>query len=531
MGRRIAKGLALLIAAATVAVAPAAIGASAAPGADTAEAARITWEPCGTPDPQGVGAECGLLDVPLDYGKPNGRKIQIAVSRIRSTVAAKDYQGVILALPGGPGNSGLCTSPAACVPTSVGGAYDWIGFDPRGVGSSVPALSCDNDYFDGPRPEYVPWSRNIEQTWLHRSKNYADACRAAGGALLDHMTTLDTVKDVESIRKALGVDQVNLYGVSYGTYIGQVYGTLYPETVRRMVLDSNIDPRKVWYLTGLDQDVNFERNLRMWFEWVARFDDVYHLGKTADQVRQRWYAVQNNLRTAPAGGVVGPAEFTDIFMYAGYFQWIWPTLAELFVNSVNDPDAELLVAAYESSFRPANDNGYAVYNAVQCTDTRWPRGWNTWRRDNWRTFRGAPFATWYNAWYNAPCLFWPGRVSKPVEVDGSKVKSVLFVSGTLDAATPFEGSLEARRRFPNGSLLAEVGQTTHVNSFNGNPCVTSAIADYLATGKLPQRRPGNRPDATCDALPPPDPTATSPQATSPRTDNGAVRAPLYAVRR
>ncbi|GAB3058749.1 alpha/beta hydrolase [Micromonospora schwarzwaldensis] len=526
MDRKITKGLALFVAAATVAVVPAVNGASAASGAGPAATAGITWKPCGTPDPHGVDAECGLLDVPLDYRRPNGRKIQIAVSRIRATVAAEDYQGVIISLPGGPGNSGLCTSAAVCVPAAVRGAYDWIGFDPRGVGSSVPALSCDSDYLDGPRPEYVPGSRNIERTWLRRSKEYADACRAAGGDLLDHMTTLDTVRDVESIRKALGVGRVNLYGISYGTYIGQVYGTVYPETVRRMVLDSNIDPRKVWYQAALDQDVNFERSLRMWFAWVAKYDGVYHLGKTADQVRQRWYATQGRLRTAPAGGVVGPAEFTDIFVYAGYFQAIWPTLAELFVSAVDDPDAELMVAAYESSFRPADDNVFAVFNAVQCTDTRWPRSWPTWRRDNWRTFRGAPFATWYNAWNNAPCLFWPGKVSQPVQVDGSKVSSVLFVGGTLDAATPFEGSLEARRRFPNGALLAEVGQTTHVLSFSGNPCVTGVIADYLATGRLPARKPGNRPDATCDTLPPPDPTAASP-----RIDSGAVRVPGYAVRR
>ncbi|MET7424798.1 alpha/beta hydrolase [Dactylosporangium sp. NPDC005555] len=530
MDRKIAKGLALFITAATVAVAPAASGAAARTEVDSAPAVKITWEPCGVPDPQGAGAECGLLDVPLDYGKPNGTKIQIAVSRIRSTVAAKDYRGVILGLPGGPGNPGLCTS-SDCVPTAVGAAYDWIGFDPRGVGSSVPALSCDSDYFDPPRPEYVPLSRDIERTWLHRSKSYADACRASGGALLDHMTTRDTAKDVESIRKALGVGRINLYGISYGTYIGQVYGTLYPEKVRRMVLDSNIDPRKVWYQAALDQDVNFERNLRLWFEWVARFDDVYHLGRTADQVRQRWYVEQDKLRTAPAGGVVGPAEFTDIFIYAGYFQFMWPTLAELFAGSVHDPGAQLLVEAYESSFRPADDKVFAAYNAVQCTDARWPRSWNAWRRDNWRTFRSAPFATWYNAWYNAPCLFWPGQISEPVEVDGSKVRSVLFVGGTLDAVTPFEGSLEARRRFPNGSLLAEVGQTTHVNSFNGNPCITSAIADYLATGKLPPRKPGNRADATCTVLPPPDPTATSPQTTMLPAGNPAMRALLSAVRR
>jgi hypothetical protein len=165
---------------------------------------------------------------------------------------------------------------------------------------------------------------------------------------------------------------------------------------------------------------------------------------------------------------------------------------------------------------------------VQCTDVQWPQSWNQWERDNWRTFLRAPFETWGNAWFNAPCLYWPGKAQKPVKVDGSKVKSVLFVGTTLDAATPFEGSLEARRRFPHGSLLAEVGQTTHANSLNGNACIDDTIADYLATGKLPQRKSGDRPDKSCDALPQPDPTAASLSAKSLRADS-TVREPLYPV--
>jgi pimeloyl-ACP methyl ester carboxylesterase len=528
--RKTVKGLVLFTAAATMlAVAPA-NGASAAPAADSAGAAKITWGQCESPGLQRRGAECGLLDVPLDYGKPNGKKIQLAVSRIKAKVAAKDYQGVMLVNPGGPGGSGLTLSVLGeYVPNGAGEAYDWIGFDPRGVGSSVPALSCDNDYFNGPRPEYIPWNQSIETTWLNRSKNYANACGKAGGALLDHMTTVDSVNDMESIRKSLGASQINFYGFSYGTYLGQVYGTLYPQRVRRMVLDGNVDVRKVWYQANLDQDVNFERNERIWFGWLAKYDDVYHLGKTANQVQLRWYAEQNKLRSKPAGGVVGPDEFADIFLYAGYYQSTWLELAEAFAGWANDGNTDLIVAAYENYVGPGDDNGFAVYNAVQCTDTQWPQSWSTWERDNWRTFLKAPFMTWDNAWYNAPCLFWPGKVSKPVKVDGSKVQSVLFVGTTLDAATPFEGSLEARRRFPNGSLLAEVGQTTHANSLNGNECVDNVIAEYLATGKLPKRTAGDKPDATCDALPQPDPTADSLQAKSLRADSSSVREPLYPV--
>jgi pimeloyl-ACP methyl ester carboxylesterase len=528
------KGLVLFTAAATLAaVAPAssALAAPASPGGDSYGAASIPWGQCASPGLQRRGAECGLLDVPLDYSKPNGKKIQIAVSRIKHKVADKDYQGVMLVNPGGPGGSGLTLSVLGeYVPNGAGEAYDWIGFDPRGVGSSVPALRCDENYFNGPRPEYIPWNRTIENTWLERSKNYAKACGAAGGELLNHMTTVDSVNDMESIRKALGAKQINYYGFSYGSYLGQVYGTLHPQKVRRMVLDGNVDARKVWYQANLDQDVNFERNLKIWFGWLAKYDSVYHLGTTAKQVELRWYAEQNKLRSTPAGGVVGADEFTDIFLYAGYYQSTWLDLADAFAGWANDRNTEVIVAAYENYVGPGDDNGFAVYNAVQCTDVQWPQSWTQWKIDNWRTFLRAPYMTWSNAWFNAPCLYWPGKAHKPVKVDGSKVKSMLLVGTTLDAATPFEGSLEARRRFPHASLLAEVGQTTHSNSLNGNACVDNAIADYLATGKLPQRKSGDRADKTCDPLPQPDPTAAAASAKSLRADS-ELREPLYPVRR
>src|SRR3954452_5689621 len=174
------KGLVLFTAAATfAAVAPTstALAVPAAPGTDGYGAASIPWGQCESPGLQRRGAECGLLDVPLDYSKPHGKKIQIAVSRIKHKVADKYYQGVMLFNPGGPGGSGLTLSVLGeSVPNGAGDAYDWIGFDPRGVGSSVPALHCDDDYFNGPRPEYIPWNKSIESTWLNRSKGYAEAC-------------------------------------------------------------------------------------------------------------------------------------------------------------------------------------------------------------------------------------------------------------------------------------------------------------------------------------------------------------------
>jgi pimeloyl-ACP methyl ester carboxylesterase len=486
-------------------------GAAAGSGASS-----IDWGPCEVPSLQRRGADCGYLSVPLDYSHPdNGKTIKLAVSRIKHKQEA-GYQGVVLTNPGGPGGSGLTLSALGeFVPNHAGDSYDWIGFDPRGVGSSVPALSCLPDYFAPNRPDYVPWNQALEKTWLDRSKAYATACGKNGGELLNHMTTVDAAKDMDSIRAALGQDQINYYGFSYGTYLGQVYSTLFPDQVRRMVLDSNVDPRKVWYQANLDQDVAFEKNVKIWFGWLAKYDSVYHLGNTEQAVEALWYTEQFKLRLKPAGGAVGPDEWNDIFLQAGYYQFTWPDLADTFANWVHKRDAAALLAAYEGTNAPGEDNGFAVYNAVQCTDVQWPKSWDQWKRDNWKTFLSAPFETWGNAWFNAPCLYWPAKAQTPVEIDGRRVASALLIDETLDAATPYEGSLEVRRRFPNSSLIAEPGGTTHAGSlFSGNACVDNQIADYLATGKLPARKPGNGADTTCDPAAQPDPTAAAPSAAS-----------------
>ena len=241
-----------------------------------AEVGSITWGACTSPTLVAFGAECGMLSVPLDYARPSGAKIQLAVSRVVHTSPDEDYQGIMLVNPGGPGGSGLIYSVlGAFVPGDVGSTYDWIGFDPRGVGDSVPALSCDPDYTAGPRPPYDPTTLRIEFAWLVKSAKYAIDCARNGGFLLGHLKTTDTVADMDAIRQSLGADKMNFYGFSYGTYLGQVYATLHPDLVRRMVLDSNVDPRTVWYQANLDQDPAFEITINKFFDWVALHDDAY----------------------------------------------------------------------------------------------------------------------------------------------------------------------------------------------------------------------------------------------------------------
>jgi pimeloyl-ACP methyl ester carboxylesterase len=529
---------AALIAASTIGSASFASAAAAPGAADTSAAAetaaRIAWGPCESPTLQRRNAECGFVTVPLDYSRPNGAKAQIAVSRIKHKVPDAQYQGIMLVNPGGPGASGLVLSfLGEFVPNGAGEAYDWIGFDPRGVGSSTPALTCDPNYAAGPRPIYEPTTPAIEKAWLTKTKGYAQACGKSGGsALLSNLRTTDTTRDMDRIRAALGEKKLNFYGFSYGTYLGQVYATMFPDRVRRMVLDSNVDPRKVWYQANLDQDVAFEVTETAWWAWLAKYDDVYHLGKTEKQVEARWYAERARLAKNPAGGVVGASEWSDIFLYAGYYQLTWLDLADLWATwDATHSDPQPLIDEYNGDAGVGDDNGYAMYLGVQCVDAGWPRDWSQWREDNWRTYKKAPFLTWGNAWFNAPCAFWPVKPSRPVDVDGRGVAPILLVGETLDAATPFEGSIEVRKRFPGSRLIGLPGGTSHAMSLFGNECLDNQIAAYLADGTLPARKPGKGADTTCAPLPVPDPTAAALRTAAPSAERTLLDQVLHTGRR
>ncbi|MEU4559360.1 alpha/beta hydrolase [Actinoplanes sp. NPDC023936] len=473
-------------------------------------AAAITWGPCTEATLKAQNAECGFVAVPMDHAKPDGAKIQLAVSRVRHTVPQEKYQGVILVNPGGPGGAGRSMATLGThVPNGGGAGYDWIGFDPRGVGASTPKLVCDTGYAGYNRPAYVPVTKAIEKAWHARTKAYAAACAKAGGPLLEHLRTEDSVRDIEALRVALGADKINFYGFSYGTYLGQVYATKFPDRVRRMVLDGVVDPGRVWYRSNLDQDIAFDRAIKVYFAWIAKYDAIYHLGRTGKAVERLYYRQLGEAATRPIGGVIGPAELTDVFLQPGYYIFGWEATARAFSAWVHRRDPKPLRKLYDDNHPQTadGDNSYAIYLAVQCTDSKWPSDWRRWAKDNWRVHKKAPFETWGNAWYNAPCRHWAARPGRPVDVTGTRIPPVLMISETLDAATPFTGAIEARRRFPQSVLVEGVGGTTHAGSLFGNACVDSTIGDYLASGVLPKRLEGNRSDKECAPIAQPTPTA------------------------
>src|SRR5690349_4333976 len=273
----------------------------------------LRWHACtGQAAQQGV-PDCTTLSVPVDYAKPGGRRISLALDMIPATAPRSQQQGVLLVNPGGPGGSGLSLAAevAQGLSPSVAAQYDIVGFDPRGVGSSVPALSCDPGFFVGPRPNYIPANAAAEQVLVNRAKTYAADCSQKYGWLLPLMTTQNVARDMDAIRAAFGVSKINYYAFSYGTYIGQVYATLFPDRVRRMVLDSVVDPTGVWYADNVGQDFAFQGRMDAFFSWAATYNSTYHLGRTAAQVQAAWYHARNRLLAHRVTGPIGADERSE----------------------------------------------------------------------------------------------------------------------------------------------------------------------------------------------------------------------------
>ena len=475
------------------------------PGAGTATPA-LHWHSCSI---EGASLQCARLSVPLDYAHPSGRKITVALSRVRATAPPSQQQGDLLVNPGGPGGSGLSLAAfvADGLSPQVAADYNIIGFDPRGVGSSRPALTCDPSFFSGERPDYIPASAGAEQTLINRAKSYAADCEKRYGWLLPYMTSVDAARDMNSIRAALGVPKISYFAYSYGTYLGQVFATLFPHRLHRMVLDSTVDPTGAWYADNIAQDYAFEGRMEAFFSWVAAHDATFHLGSTRAAVDQAWYRARARLQAHPVEGRIGADDFDDTFLQGGYSNALWPGLATALAAYLNTGATGPLVSQYQQE-GVQGENEFAVYNAVECSDVNWPRNWAKWNSDTRRVYRTAPFQAWDNAWFNASCAFWPVRgPAHPLQIKGAGLPGILMIQGTLDAATPYAGAQTAHRLLPSARMVVVEGGGNHGQSLAQPPntCVDGYLNRYLATGALPSR-PGLV-NATCPALPPPSATS------------------------
>jgi pimeloyl-ACP methyl ester carboxylesterase len=504
-------------AAAAIALTAAACSSGQPPSANTASggtsgnatvAGSLSWHNC---TEGGAPMQCSSVRVPLNYADPSGRKITLALSRIQATAPPSQQQGALLVNPGGPGGSGLSLAAfvAEGLSPQVAADYDIIGFDPRGVGSSVPALHCDPGFFSKVMPNYIPASQAAEQAMENRAKQYAADCEKSFGWLLPYMTTQDVARDLNSIRIALGQQKINYFAYSYGTYIGQVFATMFPSRVRRMALDSVVDPQGVWYTDNIDQDYAFQGRMNAFFAWVAANDSTYHLGSTEAAVRDVWYRVRTRLVShpidGPSGPLIGPDEYDNTFLSGDYQDTLWPGFAAALASYVQTGSAKQLISQYQT-YGAQNENGFAVYNAVQCSDVDWPRSWSYWNSDTRLVYRSAPIEAWDNAWYNAACAFWPIKgPAKPLQIKGSGLPGILMLQGTLDPATPYAGAMVAHKLLPSSRIVVVERGGNHGQSLAQPPnnCVNGYLNRYLATGALPETGGPGAVNATCATLPAP----------------------------
>ncbi|MFE1337268.1 alpha/beta hydrolase [Streptomyces sp. NPDC058733] len=468
----------------------------AAIAAARAAKAGIDWKDCPADWGLAKPIQCGWVSVPLDYAHPYGKQIQLAVDRIGNTGTKQERQGALVYNPGGPGGSGMrfptrVTNKNA-VWANVAKAYDFVGFDPRGVGHSAPISCVDpQEFVKAPKMDPVPDTEADKLAQRKLAREYAEGCYERSGEMLPYMTTPNTVRDLDVIRAALGEEKLNYLGVSYGTYIGAVYGTLFPGHLRRMVVDSVVNPARqnIWYQANLEQDIAFEGRWKDWEDWVAKNDAAFHLGTTRDAVQAKWLQLRATAKKSPIGGVVGPAELISFFQSAPYYDSSWVPVATVFSKYVaGDTQALIDAAAPDMSDTAGNisaENGNAVYTAVECADAKWPTSWQKWDRDNTRLNKDYPFMTWANAWMNLPCATWPTKQQTPVNVrTGKGLPPVMIVQSTNDAATPYAGAVELHKRFQGSRLITEQGAGSHGVTGLVNSCINTRVDSYLLTGKL-----------------------------------------------
>ncbi|MER6569921.1 alpha/beta hydrolase [Streptomyces sp. NPDC001093] len=509
--------------------APAASGTAELRGTEVAvaraRAAGIDFGACSPADvPKAPSSmRCGTVTVPLDYAHPDGTQIKLTVSRITAT--HKDphnskrkvpRQGALVYNPGGPGGSSMLFPLVGAVPQwqRIAAAYDLVGYSPRGVGRSAP-LSCEDpkSFVKGPTASPAHPSEAYKRQRIAQAKAYARGCARRSGGKLRYYTSLNNSRDLDVLRAALGEDRLTFMGASYGTYFGALYAAMFPSHVRRMVLDSAVDPapEKIWYRNNLDQSAAFEERWADFRDWIARHDDVYKLGDTPGKVQRSYDSARERLAGKAAGGKVGPGQLQGAFLQAGYNDTYWPSRAEA-LSAYLHGDAKPLVrlAAPSAAGAAEAENINAVYTAVECNDAPWPTDWKVWDRDNTRLARVAPFETWDNAWMNLPCAYWPAPRQRPLDVRTGRgeLPPVLILAAERDAATPYPGALEMNRRLAGSVLVTERDAGTHGIGGGPNQCVNGHLDAYLLEGRVAGRRASCAPHR----LPP----AVGPTKESPR---------------
>jgi pimeloyl-ACP methyl ester carboxylesterase len=516
--RRLGLTLVAALAASLLAVPPAA--ARPAP----AQVPRLHWADCGD------GFECATARVPLDYDKPRGAQISLALIRLPAGDPAHRLGSVFLN-PGGPGGSGVDfvhDLGRLLFTAQVRARFDLVGFDPRGIMRSTP-LRCFATLEQALAvlpPFPFPVTRAEEGIWVQSDRQLAAACAQRGGPILDHMATADAARDLDLLRRAVGDKRLSYVGYSYGSYLGTTYANLFPSKVRALTVDGVLDPiawstgrndqaRTLPFSTRLRSDQGAYATLLEFFRLCDRGGP--NCAFSAGDPQQRYAALAERLRRAPAqvpdgqGGTM-PFTYNDLVavtLGAMYAPDVWPDLAALLqqLDALTRPQAvaaalrtlRLQLGAYQQDY----PNFVEGFPGVACSDSDNPDQVSAWAQAARASDRRFPYFGRPWTWISSICQPWPGRDTDRYMGPWTRrtVNPVLVVGNRFDPATRYQGAVTVANLLPRSRLLTLAGWG-HTSLLAGSSCVNAWVSRYLLTTQVPPVGTICRPDVVPFAQPP-----------------------------
>jgi pimeloyl-ACP methyl ester carboxylesterase len=506
--------------------------AAAAAGPAEPPVPVLDWRPCA--DPGQHGFDCATAQVPLDYGDPQGATIDLAVIRHPATDPAH-RRGTLFFNSGGPGGAGTEDLPAwiALFPAEVRARFDLLSWDPRGVGAST-AVQCfatldDEQAFFAGVPEGFPVGRAEQRAWIDTYARFGQLCAQRNGDLLAHVSTVDTARDLDLLRQAVGDPQLTYRGVSYGTFLGATYANLFPDTVRAMVLDGNVDP--VAWTNGGEDRTFLSTSLRLGGDKAsaqvldafldlcgqASSDQCAFSAGSAEATREKWRTLLQRLREQPVTVVTptGPQTYTyaalvstiggsNGILFVPFVEHTWTRAAELLQTlwTSRDPNAPLpapnaaaaarRITGLRSASRSPSAGAEARYagpeqgSAVQCAESPNPRHPGVFRALAALAYARAGDVGPAWSWGDEPCASWPAtaaaRYAGPWDQPTSN--PILVIGNTFDPSTPYEGAVAMANALARARLLTVDGYG-HTVLLNPSTCASQYESDYLVDGTLP----------------------------------------------
>lgn len=455
-----------------------------------ANAQALNWGPC---DDGAAGWQCASLAVPIDYTRPDGASINLALTRMPAGDPARRI-GPLLLNFGGPGGEAVSTvheMGAFIFSDEMRARFDLVGFDPRGVGGSA-GLDCKIDVEAYYSIDTSPDTDAERQAQIDAGRRLAEGCKANGGALLPFMGTDNVVKDLERIRMALGVERFSFWGPSYGTSIAVQYGEEYPSHVRAFSIEDVL-------ATDVDGATLF-KEVAISYEWSfnAFLDDCaanpecafYSNGKP----HAAYDALMARLDRQPlyAPGNPRPVTQSDVLGMVDRGLWgmkNWPEIAEALQLAADGDGATLrqvldkVSGRHEDGTYEAPKSFYA-FVAVHCLDNSFPRDLQSLQKLSADVMQLAPRtgAVYMNVGY--ACLSWPApHRETPAHPKGRDLPPILVVGATLDMQTPYVQAVRLAQQLPTSVLLTRDGPGH--TSYWLSECVQKAVDTYYIDLKLP----------------------------------------------